>query len=105
VSDPRRAELLKAKEDLKALAVKSAISQEGLKLSLEEAQAAYDEGGAGIASDGRTAARRYGDSRCLITNARSGIATGTAAIWRILRIKSSDWRQWWCCRPAPEGRS
>jgi HlyD family secretion protein len=38
-----RAELLKAKEDLKALAVKSAISQEVLKLSHEEAQAAYDE--------------------------------------------------------------
>jgi HlyD family secretion protein len=38
-----RGELLKAKEDLKALAVKSAISQEQLKLTHEEAEAAYKE--------------------------------------------------------------
>src|SRR5215471_20646 len=38
-----KAELLKSKEDLKALDVRSAISQEILKLAAEEAQATYDE--------------------------------------------------------------
>ena len=38
-----RADLLKAREDMKALDVLSAISQEQLKLSLEEYQAAYNE--------------------------------------------------------------
>lgn len=43
-----RADMLKAREDLKALAVKSAISQEQLKLSAEEFQAAYEETAAEI---------------------------------------------------------
>ena len=43
-----RADLLKSKEDLKALEVRSAISQEQLKLSEEEYQAAYDETAAEI---------------------------------------------------------
>ena len=43
-----RADMLKAREDLKALAVKSAIAQEQLKLSAEEYQAAYDETAAEI---------------------------------------------------------
>src|SRR5262249_53689982 len=38
-----KAELLKSKEDLKALEVRSLITQEGLKLSEEEAQATYDQ--------------------------------------------------------------
>src|SRR5262249_53766993 len=38
-----RGEMLKAREDLKAYDVKSAISQEQLKLALEEAQATYEE--------------------------------------------------------------
>lgn len=38
-----RADMLKAREDLKALEVRSAISQEQLKLSAEEYQAAYEE--------------------------------------------------------------
>jgi biotin carboxyl carrier protein len=38
-----RAELLKAKEDLKALDVRSAISQEVLRLAEEEAQATYNQ--------------------------------------------------------------
>ena len=38
-----RAEMLKAREDMKALEVRSAISQELLKLSVEENQAAYSE--------------------------------------------------------------
>lgn len=43
-----RADMLKAREDLKALAVKSAIAQEQLKLTAEEYQAAYDETAAEI---------------------------------------------------------
>jgi multidrug resistance efflux pump len=43
-----RADMLKAREDLKALGVKSAIAQEQLKLSAEEFQAAYDETAAEI---------------------------------------------------------
>src|SRR5258708_37138542 len=38
-----KADILKAREDLKALDVKSAISGEMLKLSLEEAIAAHEE--------------------------------------------------------------
>jgi biotin carboxyl carrier protein len=43
-----RADMLKAREDVKALEVKSGITQELLKLSVEETQAAYDETAAEI---------------------------------------------------------
>jgi HlyD family secretion protein len=43
-----RADMLKAREDLKALDVKSSISQEQLKLAAEEFKAAYDETAAEI---------------------------------------------------------